>query len=241
MENVTIVSTWSDSGWNVYGKKWVESAKRFLPKEWHVKIYANKKSNNFKWVSWEEAFPIWNMFVTKLKNAAYDLNLKNPKKRFEEAHKFSFKSFVMMREIETCDTRYLIWLDGDAILQSQIPNNWPELLLDEKAMAVLFEYCEDEFIHCETGIVVFDLEHSDVQRYKKEFLKYYEKLDLLYSLKRPFDSFVAADVIKKHNISATNLNPPMQQITADPNITFSNPLLKEYVRHYILDSKEDLQ
>lgn len=136
--------------------------------------------------------------------------------------KFSYKSFVMQSALRS-NTGYVIWLDGDASIIKNDFGTFPENLLQDKFIAVQKEACNGTF-HCESGIVIFDADHQDKDKFIQQF-EFLYTLNELDKVHAPYDGFLIWKAIEQQNIDHVDLNEGYGRggIQSDPNETFLNP------------------
>jgi hypothetical protein len=242
--NVKIVTTWSEAGYEEYGQYWCKAVEKHVPANWIVKVYGSQKDFKFKWHDWDTEFPKWQKYCNSVKeewSKITDPNNGKVQGWFDNVIKFSHKGVVIAKELRRTDARYMIWLDGDAIFHNTIPEDWHLQLLQNHAMSTQYEYTykhdQWNWVHIESGIMVFDLEHPTIKEFINMYADYYDNPKKLVTIRKPYDTYVAVASMKKTNVSAFNLNGEPSKITGDPNQTFLNPLLRNFVIHWITKSK----
>lgn len=232
MKPIKFITTFSKTGYEVYGKTWIESfTKNVKDANIFVDIYVD--------------FPI-SIFDNRINLIDYELAIpthKNWMKQFELAYtgamfnkkmgmRFSYKSFVMQHALDNNSRSYLIWLDGDCIFkENQSFNNFQESLLNGKFIAVQREQVGGDD-HCESGFVLFDTDHIDKQKFNSQFKTNYE-ISNITQMGSPYDGFV---IYKSLNgIDYVDLNDGYGKggIQSDANETFLHPELKKRFLHNI--------
>jgi hypothetical protein len=243
-DTVKIVTTWSDAGYEQYGQYWCKAVEKHVPKDWIVKVYGTQTEFNFNWYNWDVEFPEWKNYCNSIKLEWDKVNSPNDIKArvwFDRVIKFAHKGVVIAKELRNADTRYMIWLDGDAIFHNTIPDDWHLQLLQNHAISTQYEHKykhnQWSWVHIESGIMVFDLEHPTIKEFIDVYSDYYDNPNKLVTMRKPYDTYVAVESMKKTNVSAFNLNSEPSRITGNPNETFLNPLLRNFVIHWITNSK----
>jgi hypothetical protein len=235
MKNIKFITTFSDAGYQVYGKTWIKS---FLEKTKNysnitAKIYVNDMNisefsyDKIEIVDFDKSIPKhkeWlNLFTKNSKHDQWNKNL---------AIKFAFKSFVMMTELKETKDGYVIWLDADCVFMDDNFENWPKQLLNDTFMAC---QREDGSEHVDSGIVIFDSEHTDKQKYIDKFESLYMLPEEFNNFGQFFDGFAIGRTLNTINIQYVNLNETYGKngIQSDPGCTFLNPEIKKRFIHNI--------
>jgi hypothetical protein len=235
MKNIKFVTTFSMAGYQVYGKTWIES---FLEKTKNhsnisAKIYVNgmdvSKFNydRIEVVDYDTEIPEQQKWV-KLFNS----NSKHGQWDKDLGIKFSYKSFVMLNALKNINDGYVIWLDADCVFINDNFEGWPEQLLNDTFMAC---QREDGSEHVESGIVIFDSEHTNKQKYINKFESLYMLPEEFNKFGKFFDGFAIGRTISSIDIPYINLNQNygIGGIQSDPNCTFLNPEIKSRFVHNI--------
>jgi hypothetical protein len=235
MKNIKFVTTFSLAGYHVYGKTWIES---FLEKtktysNISAKIYVNgmdvSKFNydTIEVVDYDTEIPEqyeWvKLFNSNSKHGQWDKDL---------AIKFSYKSFVMLNALKNINDDYVIWLDADCIFIDDNFEDWPKKLLNDTFIAC---QREDGSEHVESGIVIFDSEHIDKQKYIDKFESLYLTPAEFNNFGQFFDGYAIGRTLSSINIPHINLNQNygIGGIQSDPGCTFLNPQIKNRFIHNI--------
>ena len=234
MKNIKFITTFSKSGYEVYGKTWIQS---FLDKTKNYKnitadLYVDEipnlhNSDKITFHNYQLSIPkrkIWqNLF---LNNSIHDQWNK------DLAVKFSFKSFVMIHALKNTKDGYVVWLDADCVFLNNDFDNWPEILLKDTFVAC---QREDGSEHVESGIIIFDSEHKDKQKYIDKFESLYMLPSEFNNFGQFFDGFAVGRTLNIINIPYINLNKNfgIGGVQSDPGCTFLNPEIKNRFRHNI--------
>jgi hypothetical protein len=229
----TVITTFSKEGYSVYGKRWIASVIKNWPADTRVVIYTDfdlaAPADNFVIKQFDAEFPYHSEFKELVIN-----NFTGVEKAIGIGHKtikFSFKGFVICKELLIAEGDYLVWLDGDAETINPITNNTLHDIVEDKFLA-----CQQEknFQHVESGVLFFNISH----RLTKEFaivLEEYYFNKKLFKLKKPYDGYVIADILKNKKYKYKDLNEQFkcQDKKSKKEDTFLHPLLKKHFVHWI--------
>lgn len=243
--NVKFITTFSNNGYKVYGKSWIESFLNFTQGYDHIsaKIYVDHMNVSeldygpkIDIVDFDSVIPLHKPWTeTFLTNSVHD-NWNR-----DLAVKFSFKSFVMINELKHNSDDVVIWLDADCVFTSDSFSEFPFNVLDGKFVAVQKESGSE---HCESGIVIFNSAHPDKEKFVNWFENQYLDPDQFNSYGQFFDGFVLHRTITNTGIDHVDLNDGhgINGIQSDPNCTFLNPTIADRFKHNIgLTGKRNYQ
>ena len=234
---ITVVTTFSEHGYHVYGNRWINSICKFWPESTKVIIYTDfaleTPASNFTIKQFNEEFPDHNKFKEVILQT-FNKNEKSVSVA-NKTIKFSYKGFVICNELLNSDSKYLVWLDGDAETVKPIPTNLLNNLVSDKFLA-----CQQEknYQHVESGALFFNLYHPLAKEFANDFKEYYFNHKLV-KLKKPYDGYVIADILKntKYNYIDLNAGFNFQDKKSKKEDTFLHPLLKEHFVHWIGTAK----
>jgi hypothetical protein len=235
MKKIKFVTTFSSNGYHVYGKTWIRTFLQKTKNHPHItaKIYvngmdvSNLSSEKIEVVDFDKEIPThkqWvNLFNHKSIHDSWNKNL---------GIKFSYKSFTMIESLKTTNEGYIVWLDADCVFLSDDFDMWPENLIKTNFVAC---QREDGSEHVESGIIIFDSEHKDKQKYIDKFESYYLLPNEFNNFGQFFDGFAVGRTLNVIGIPYVNLNHGygIGGIQSDPNCTFLNPSIKERFKHNI--------
>lgn len=235
MKSVKFITTFSENGYHVYGKKWIESFVNQTKNYPNItaKIYVNDldpdtiKQDKVDVLEYYSAIPQYNewlqLFTQQSKHDQWNKNL---------AIKFAYKSFVMLTELKQTHEGYVIWLDADCVFTSSDFDNWPQSLLVNDFMACQREHGSE---HVESGIIIFDAGHADKHSYIDRFESLYMLPEEFNNFGQFFDGFVVGRTLSHTGVSYVDLNKGygIGGIQSDPNCTFLNPEIRKRFIHNI--------
>lgn len=200
---IKIVSTFSDKGYEEYGKHFVESCKKFISKKIDIQLYVDNISlaseENIQILKLEQSVPELTKFKERNKNKSF-------KDYKWDGVRFAHKTYATFDAAQS-NTDYLIWLDSDTEIYDTIT---PEYFLNFLPKGKFVGYIGRDGVS-ETGFLIFDMHHP----YSREFFdryKWYYNTDAIYSLSEYHDAFVF-DVVRKEleaakKIESYNISPP---------------------------------
>jgi hypothetical protein len=237
MKPIVFCTTFSQIGYKVYGDSWIGSFLKYTEKYPHItaKIYVD--GNDTKDIL---------MKNDKIEILDYDTNITNRSewvKMFEAnsihtgyifnaSLKFSFKSFVIMHMLNNTNEGYAVWLDSDCTFESDLFDDFIEETVQDKFVACQREPGSN---HVESGVVIFNTEHPDKQKFYDQFKNFYMTIEGFNSFGEFFDGFVIYRTLDVAQVSCVDLNENhgITGVQSDPNCTFLNPALSKRFHHNI--------
>ena len=224
---VKVITTLHKDGYNLYGKRSIETWSKYFPQDWEIVYYAEKHQPEFDKrvtiVDFDKICPDWEGFYSAIKES-YEKKKSSDKKILnwhKKALRWSFKSFSLLHALKNPSTKYLIWLDSDVIANKPPINNWIQICLNGKCMAGQFENIKVGG-HVETGVLIFDLEHPDIQKIIDWIDLGYNKYKILEEDKA-WDGIWMAKLVTLNTVSWNNLE---MVIKSDVAKSFSSDSLK---------------
>ena len=232
MKPIKFITTFSENGYALYGQRWIETfTKNVKDDNITVDLYLDFKipilDPRINIVDYDSVIPqhkFWiKEFESKSRHTLYNKKM---------GVRFSFKSFVMQHALDNNKDCYVVWLDGDCIYK---PNsyNFIDTVLNGNAVACQRE-ANGGTDHIESGIVIFDVDHSDTELFNNKFKQLYQ-IDNLIQHDSPYDGFMIYLALKETGISYTDLNAGYGRggIQSDPNETFLHPEIQSRFYHNI--------
>lgn len=232
MKPIKIITTFSKNGYSVYGQNWINTYnKNVNDKNVSVDLYLDFDLNvngNIQIINYDAVIPHHKKWLQDFSDQ-YDAGLTYNKKM---AMRFSYKAFVMQHALKHNNNCYLIWLDGDCIFKEyQDFTSFPQNILNNKFIAVQREHNHDND-HCESGIVVFDTDHPDKEKFLNAFIENY-KIENTIHMNQPYDGFLIYKSINGIEYSDLNEGYGKGGIQSDPSLTFLHPELQKRFLHNI--------
>lgn len=244
MKNITFFTTFNQNGYDLYGKTWIKTfIENVAPKSPNIKalIYAHNVSNlkcnhpQITVLDYDECIPKHNEWKTDFLNRnSYSDYVKNSTIRF------SHKGFVIQHALDSIKDGYAIWLDGDCVMHDASYDEFPANLLSDCAIACQLEHTGMNAHHIESGVLLFDIENPDIEKFKQAFKFNYE-VDQVLTMGEPYDGFIVYKSIVNSGIQFNNLNEKygIGGIQSCPTLTFLHPEISVRFTHNIgLTGKE---
>lgn len=239
MFNTKVITTFGQTGKELYGDQFLKTFLQYWPKEIKLTVYyedwePDLLDDRIEYLDLDKLIPEVNNFRDYCNSCINQLPKdERVQKRinwYNKAIRWSFKSFVMYKELERKDSRYVIWLDGDVTtLQT------PDFLIAEKTLNGCAYASHLEFIkgnhHCESGFIVFDTAHRDCKKVVEHIKNGYLNRKIL-DLDKPWDGFWLALMISQ-GISFNNLNTDR----VGSGKTFTNRYLFNILHHNVGNRK----
>jgi len=215
-----VITTFGKTGKQIYGNKFIETFLKFWPQDIKLTIYSEDWSPDIhdpriEYIDIDSAIPEVNSFRDFCISEMQPYINQKANKRinwYNKAIRWSFKSFVMHRELSRKECRYIIWLDGDVSTIGPIEPGIATKLLKGNAIASQVEYVKGQK-HIESGIVVFDTQHLDCQKIVDHMKSGYIDMQVL-TLPKPWDGFWLAKLLESkigftdmHKESSRDMKP----------------------------------
>lgn len=234
--DILFFTTFSENGYQLYGKSWIESfikMSNIFP-TLKAKIYYEGKDPityshpNLTIVNFRQELPHHKSWKDKFIQASKHDNYVR-----DMTVRFSHKSFVIQDVLDKHDNEFLIWLDGDCVFLPSDYTNFPKNILEGKFLACQMEENWD-LNHIESGILIFDGKHPDKKIFNEKF-KHNYTIEELVPMGQPFDGFVIFRTLIMSSLDYINLNLNFGKggIQSDPMLTFLHPEIKSRFVHNI--------
>jgi hypothetical protein len=229
-KKIAIVTTFSDSGYEDYGKLFLESCSRYLNPLIEVIVYKDNvdlpTQKNLKILNLESSIPDLTEF--KKRNSFRDE--ANTKFQFQSI-RFSHKIYALYHAAITTDARYLIWLDSDTELYDSVGPEYFRRFLPEGAFVGYLGRAGEAFSEC--GFMIYDLHNPHARDFFDRFKWYYDT-DELYKLREWHDSYIF-DVVRKEFESSGKIKTV--NLSSHVNKHHFNSVLDGYIMHLKGDRK----
>ena len=231
MKTVCFVTTFSQQGYALYGRSWINSFSSFLGAQKNVtaKVYVDfalySPVQNLQVVDFKDKIPEHEEWVN-----CYNKTFRQQNYNKIMGERFSYKSFVILHALKNTKCDYVVWLDGDCVF---ISNDFSSFC--EDCLGGNFIACQNEGGHIESGVLVFDATHDKLNSFIKSFNENYWDILKRKTLGVPFDGYILYQTLINNNLPFTdlNLNYGLGKIQSTPDKTFLNPLLKTRFIHNI--------
>lgn len=233
MKPVIFITTFSETGYQLYGKQWIDTFVKYTQNVCNIKAVLYVDSlipdlpSTIQQLIYDDAIPDHKTWLQQFEESYDSKNVYGK----VMGKRFSYKAFVMMHALKNNPDCYVVWLDGDCVFTSNQWNNFPSDLLQQKHIACQVE--KSDVNHIESGIVVFD-NTKDISSFVSAFENNY-LISNIASMSQPYDGFVLYKSLEQSNIPFNDLNEGYSNggIQSDPESTFLNPMLKNRFKHNI--------
>lgn len=177
---VMVCSSWSQSGFELYGRRWLETA----GEHWHPDIDINVIND----MRLEQDHDFRNFMV---RHAAQKLDPKQPGYDYrQDLLRFAHKVFALKLALEDAIEEghdWLVWLDGDVETRAPLTPDFLKHILPEDKDGVLLSRARTA-PHPECGFMAFNLRRKGAD-FLRKFVGMYVKDDVL-KLSELHDSYV---------------------------------------------------
>jgi hypothetical protein len=226
------ITSFSPKGYEVYGKKFLESAVECWPGDLHVYVdeipdYRHDKitykllselSNLQAFLAYCDRNPVF------CGNTAYGYEFKR------DARRFSFKVFAQLDVLNHYSGK-IFWLDADMVFKKPVPLEFLVDTLDGKTVCLLIR----EGLHAETGFVGFDTNGIGFDHFLDTYTDIYRRGKIF---KEPYwiDGHAMQIAVKESGVPHNNLSsffriPNDRKMTMDDLDVMSKTILGEYLIH----------
>lgn len=201
-----LVTSFSKKGYEKYGKKMLESAIECFPGE--IVVYSEDLDD---WspelhskVSYRHLFDVHGCksFLEYCDRAhvfhgktpfGYDYN--------HDAAKFCKKVFAQL-DAFTLEQGKVFWVDADTVFHTKLPESFYVNLFEDQPLVFMGR----EGFHTEGGIVGFDVQHPDFEKFKEWYVRCYQK-GLLFTLPQWHDCAAFDWAREQSGVLGHNLTP----------------------------------
>ena len=191
----TIVTTYSEEGWQKYGYRFANSMDMYLPSDIDVLLYyeGNSSPDGFsermKFLSFNELCgekqKRFELMEQSFKNDN-DVDSAHEAEFKYQASRFAHKYYTCESAVNRVSTKYLIWIDADVIALRKIPKNFFKSLVSNNSYWSRIGR-GDEYPEC--GFMIWDRQHKMHKFFWEIMNTMYDK-GQLFNLKEWHDSYV---------------------------------------------------
>ena len=218
MQTYTVLTTFNQSGYELYGRRMIRSFLQNWPKEIELWVFAEnceikESANNLRVFDLEQSSPELVAFKQQWRDvpkANGDVSndptrnkRKDAGKGFKwDAVRFSHKVFSLFAAAEQCNTDWLIWMDADTYCHSLVTLEQIRNLIPESAELC---YLGRDRKYTECGLYALHLKSPKIKQFLKEFKRYYTAAESgIFTLKEWHDSYVFDAVRNLFDLSEHN-------------------------------------
>ena len=219
-----VITTFSIDGYELYGKRMVNTWLRYWPSTSRLVVYTedfNLKEKDPRLIELDLNQSCPNLQLFKDKSNQIQVTDRKQKRHIDKAIRWSHKVYAISHALNNTSD-YLIFLDGDTYTSKPVKDNLAQSLVQNHLFAVHFEHIKDQ-LHFETGLLSFNLNHKQMPLLIQELQKGYDNFDI-YKLPKAWDGFWFAHLYKMFNLDVLNLGT---------GSVFSNSLVKGTLHHSV--------
>jgi hypothetical protein len=251
MKKFSVVTTFNEKGFEISGKKMIDSFDKFWSKDIQLNVYYEDMSQpklrcsdriifyNFndevkKWYKFKQKF-----FFKEL------IKPDNSSRSFYiySASKFAHKVYAMQKQIEKKNCEYLIWLDSDTVTYKKLDSSFLNSLINRESYLTYLGRDHLNF-HSETGFMIFNTKNKFHEIFWDKMMKMYDEGEL-FKEKEWHDCWIFDTVRKElEKKSLKNIDICFFGLkNDDPNKhnVFDNSVLGEYMTHFKGNRKYKIQ
>lgn len=198
----TVCTTFNQDGYNLYGRKMIQTFLKTWPKDIVLRVYTENCSvaesgPNLQIIDLAAASPELVAFKNKWKDvpkANGNIGPGSESKAYKwQAVRFSHKVYAIFHAAKTCGTEWLIWMDGDMVCHTSISTDKiHNFFPNDKDLC--FAGRSNKFTEC--GLYGMHLSQPVIQQFLQEFQRMYDDADNgIFTLSEWHDSYVF-DVVR---------------------------------------------
>jgi hypothetical protein len=225
----TVITTFSKDGYELYGKRMVETWLEHWKKYFKLVVYVEDfeldiVAKNIEQRDIHVCCPDLLLFKEKSTQLIAEANGDEKiEKRIQKTVKWSHKVFAIDHALRNCSDEHLIYLDGDTYTINRVNGNLANILIDkDDLLAVHFERLI-EGRHYETGLIVFNCKHERLKEFLEVYKQGYTSMEI-YSMDKTWDSFWLVHIVDKYEF-------PVKNLASKTTKVFNNPAVREILRH----------
>lgn len=179
MPNKTVITSFTNDGYERYGKKFIETFLKFWPSTALVAyVEANPGSvieifKSFEKVDWrsiDEVVGLWE-FMTAIKPFPLMSGNVNGKYNINFDARMGRKSFMLAHALKTYGGK-VFWIDADVITHSKVPEDFLDTVLPDDKMCCFLG--RDNWYYTESGFLGYNAEHSMAQRFANKVIHQFQ-------------------------------------------------------------------
>ena len=196
------VTSFSPKGYEVYGKKFLESAVKHWPTEILV-YYEDKPDFEHEKIVYKPLLEVYGLkaFLTYCDtNPAFQGRVGGGYSFNYDAAKFARKAFSQFDALQH-NTGKIFWLDADCIVKKDVPIQFLKDIFDGKTLALL----QRPDLYTESGFVGFDTHGSCFDYFLKNYIDVYRR-GILFKLPGWHDCWALDYAVKESLVPVNNLS-----------------------------------
>ena len=161
----TVVTSFTESGYNRYAKAFVDSFRQYWPKEVNLVVYYEGTNPQEGWRfidevrdldNWMEAIKPFNLMTGKV-GEKYNINLDAGMVR---------KAFIEAHAARTFGGK-VVWVDSDVVTFAEVPENFIDFTLPDDKVCC---YLGRDWMYTESGYIGFNYDHPACEGFLQLYL-----------------------------------------------------------------------
>jgi len=210
MRTLSVFSTWHPSGYEKYGKLFVQGYTTNWPKEVPLTIYAeghtpDTDNPNVTVLDQASTLPDLKAWQLRHKNNkhAHGWNKDLSKKSFLwDASRFANKVFALWHFANNCNTDIFIWCDGDVRTHTTLPLDFLQSIApNENQLATYL----GRITWPEWGWMMFSCKHHKFAEFLDQWRWIYES-DVIFEHAESHDSFIFGELVEDFRSMGVEFN-----------------------------------
>jgi len=224
----TVVTTFSIDGYELYGKRMIETWLKYWPENYNLHVYTEgytleEKHERLIEIDIDQACPNLQMFKDNSAKLITDPTNKKIINRIAKTIKWCHKVYAMAHALKNCRSSHLIFLDGDTYTKKPVIFDLAEQLTRSHLFSVHFEKLKHG-LHFETGLISFNMSHQQMSLLTNEMLKDYDNLNI-YNHKKTWDGYWFSYLYSHFKLDVYDLSQGKR------SGVFTNPLVNGILIH----------
>ena len=206
-----VVTTFSEDGYHLYGKRLIETWCRYWPTEGYtLRIYAEHTlevdDSRVEVINLNEVSPKllkFKDYCGRRMDSLSDIKAnKKQRNKVLKTVKWCHKVYCMEHALQSSDN-HLIFLDGDTYTINKINQGVLESLSSNSLFSVHFERLKG-MAHYETGLLIFNKHHEQIDDLKEHITSAYDTGEI-FELPKSWDGFWFAILHERRNYKVNDL------------------------------------
>lgn len=222
------ITSFSKTGYEVYGKNFLESFVKFWPCKVIV-YYESLPDFQHEKVEYKNLFDLVDLknFLTigprLVGEHAFKGDLEGGYNYNFDAWKFCRKSFVQFDALKEHKGKVL-WLDADTVTKNKVDAGWIDGIYEDAGLVVL----DRPGFHCESGFLGFDNTKPGFDDFLQKYIDVYRK-GIIFTLERWHDCAAIDWARSFKHVKEKNLSPNWKR--GDSLDVFGSSILSERMIH----------
>lgn len=226
---MNIVTSFTISGYGLYGQAFINSFAEFWPEDIKLTIYfeGDELPDNHPRVTWKfiEEVEHLDIFMSGLAFSIMSGNLGNGQYNINFDARMGRKVFIQMHAMKTMGGK-IFWLDADTITFSKIPQTFLDECLPDNYFSCFLG--RDGWYYTESGFIGFNSNHSIADSFYKTYLKTF-LTGTIFTLKGWHDCY--GFDFARSKFSASNFKNLAEGLPNGTMHPFVNSELGKYMDH----------